>query len=63
MTKTELSKLSKDELVELAVKQNEQMDALRGYKSGLTRKMLETFNSKMLIDCYLKTQKTLKKFK
>ena len=63
MTRTELNKLSKDELVELAVKQNEQMDALKGYKSGLTRKMLETFNSKMLIDCYLKSQKILKKFK
>lgn len=63
MTRTELNKLSKDELVELAVKQNEQIDALKGYKSGLTRKMLETFNSKMLIDCYLKNQKTLKKFK
>ena len=63
MTRTELNKLSKDELVELAVKQNEQIDALRGYKSGLTRKMLEIFDSKMLIDCYLESQKILKKFK
>lgn len=61
MTKTELNKLSKEEIIELAVKQNEEMDLLKGYKSGLTRKMLETFNSKMLIDCYLKNQKTLKK--
>lgn len=63
MTRTQLNKLSKEELVELAIKQNEQMDELKGYKSGLTSKMLETFNSKMLIDCYLKNQKTLRNFK
>lgn len=61
MTKMELSKLSKEEIIELAIEQNEKMDLLKGYKSGLTRKMLETFSSKMLIDCYLKNQKTLKK--
>lgn len=63
MTKTELSKLSKDELVDLAVKQNEQIDSLRGYESGLTREILEVFDSKTLIDCYLKSQEILKKFK
>ena len=60
MTRTKLSKLSKEEIIELAIEQNEKMDLLKGYKSALTRKMLETFSSKMLIDCYLKNQKTLK---
>lgn len=60
MTRTELSKLSKKEIIKLAIEQNEKMDLLKGYKSGLTRKMFETFSSKMLIDCYLKNQKTLK---
>ena len=52
-----LAKLDRNTLVALAVKQNELVDEIRGYKSGMTADMLGIFTDKELIDLFVKTEK------
>lgn len=52
-----LAKLDRNTLVALAVKQNELVDEIRGYKSGMTKEMLGVFTDKELIDLFVKTEK------
>lgn len=42
---------TKEELVAIAVKQEEEISAIRGYHSGLTAKQLSTFDAKTLTKC------------
>lgn len=53
----------KEKLVEEAVKLNEELDNIRGYESGITKKMLEMLSEETLKDCNEKTKKQIERLK
>ena len=61
MTQAELNNLTYEELVDVCYAQERKFCEWRGQDSGLTKKMMVDINfpKETLIDCYLKTQKTM----
>lgn len=55
--------MNKKELVDEAIKLNEELDKLRGYDSGLRRKMIESLDEKTLKDCNEKTKKQIERLR
>lgn len=56
-TKLMLGLMIHEDLVKIAVRQNERIDEIRGYASGATPDLLNDLDDKTLISCILKTQK------
>lgn len=60
MTKTTLSKLTREQLLDLSARIEEIHTELRGYSGGLTRKMMEIFDNETLISLALKSKRNFK---
>lgn len=58
-----LNKLSKEELINLAMKQQEEVAEIKGYASGIRAHHLETFSKEQLIDCYKQTERSIERMK
>jgi len=48
---------SKEKLIKIALEQEEKIAKIRGYHSGITEKMLQTFDTATLISCINKNAK------
>lgn len=55
--------MNKKELVDEAVKLNEELNKLRGYDSGLKRRMIETLDERTLKDCNKKTRRQIERLR
>lgn len=57
MTKREMKKLTRDEIIDLSVKQARAIDAIRGYFSGMERRHFAILDTDTLIDCFMQNEK------
>jgi len=60
LKREQLTGKSFDELVKIAMWQVEQVNLIRGYESGLTKKHMYIFDQETLINLILKEDKTFK---
>ena len=56
MTRQELEKLTKEELVEKCFEQGQRINELRGYDNGMRPHHYSIFDKEELIDLYLETE-------
>ena len=57
MKKAELKKLSREQLLDVTVKQDKAIEKIRGYASGMTRDMFDTLDTETLIDCFVQSER------
>ena len=60
MTKKQLNAMSKDQLIDIAIDQEQKISQIRGYSSGITSEILRLFDNDTLIRCILDASKTFK---
>ena len=60
MTKKQLNAMSKDQLIDISIDQEQKISQIRGYSSGITPEILRLFDNDTLIRCILDASKTFK---